>query len=131
MHYLEIFKKHQITRKTSSLLKTQNLLQSSVPIIKQQILINITTFSDYFLVNSCLKSKATNLLKHILVSYHPIWHHPNWELSWLVCVNFQESLSKRYNGIESCAMFKHAFTFKIKKYYCNFKRKSLTTVSTV
>ena len=46
IHINSIFKKHQITIKTISLLKMKDLSRKSVHTIKLQILINITTFSD-------------------------------------------------------------------------------------
>ena len=42
-----MFKKHQIPIKTISLLETQDLLRISVNIMKLQILISITTFSNW------------------------------------------------------------------------------------
>ena len=50
---------------------------------------------------------------------------------WLFPISFQESLPKRHNAIDSCAMFKHGFIFKINKDSFNFKWKSLTAVPTI
>ena len=43
-------------------------------------------------------------------------------------IAFKESLPKTYNGIDSCAIFKQGFTFKINKDSFNFKWESLTAV---
>ena len=89
-----------------------DLSGTSVHIIKLQILIYITTFSDW------------KFMYKIIIF--------NWLLNYYYFpIAFQESLSERYNDIESCVKFKHGFIFKIKKDSFEFKWKSLTTVPTI
>ena len=46
-------------------------------------------------------------------------------------IAFQEPLSKRYNKIDFCVIFKYGFNFKINEEFFKVKWESLTAVPTI